>query len=429
MNHINAMRTGFLILISGLMIGGCVIGPLDGKDQFDKPSLSPARAAGLRRELDAFQEETEAGIEAAADRIVHNTVSNDTRRAALLLKTRFVDRLDDKLREPNAVVATVDALVICLQALQFIEGADGARLFGEDQAIAIEAVRRAAHRIEAILARYTPTGTLPKLRGEVRRYAAKHPFTGEFHEPEPASTRLDAGMFRGLQKLLSAPLAPFRAAEGVKEGADAFRDFNKTVGDLPREIRWEAELLLLSIERNEVARSALRSFDRTSRGIYSLARSVDSLPQTLQQSVDAAVGSALDNVNENKTVQAAIKDLDQITESVAVAAKAVEQLPKDIRQSIDHSVETACTAVDENESVRSALDGFQKISHSLETFSKVADRWPADVEQVVASSTPLVDYACWWAAKLLMLAAALAAGLIIFARLMRMPKPATRSNP
>ena len=259
MDHINAMRTGLLILIGGVMIGGCVTGPLNGGNQLDKPSLSPVRAAGLRRELDAFQEETEAGIETAADRIVHSAISSDTRRAALLLKTRFIDRLDDKLREPNAIVAAIDAWVFCLQSIRFAEGDDGKRWFGEDQAIAIEAVRRAAHRIETIVARYTPDNILPKLRSDVRRHAAQHLLTGEFHEPEPASTRLNIDMFRGLQELLSAPLAPFRAAEGIKQGSDAFHDFNKTVNDLPREIRWEAELLLLGIETNEAARSALRS--------------------------------------------------------------------------------------------------------------------------------------------------------------------------
>ena len=68
------------------------------------------------------------------------------------------------------------------------------------------------------------------------------------------------------------PLSPFRALQGVDQGAQAIREFNDTamemsriVASMPRLIRWNLELLALDVSQQGDIESSLESFDALAR--------------------------------------------------------------------------------------------------------------------------------------------------------------------
>jgi hypothetical protein len=328
--------------------------------------LSDAGTRNLREELRTFQNETEALIEGTADAIARRSPGNDVRNASLLWKTRLSGRLEDKLKDPNPMVALLDAWVFAKQVLEYMELGEGKDLFKSAQPQAVEAARRTLERVREIAERYMPPDKLPATREQIARHAADHKLTGLFEETRSASVRSNDAVLGGLQQVLALPLAPFRAAEGVREGAGAFTKFNETVADLPRKSRWEAEVFLTTLDRNETVQSALASVDRTSRSAERFAAVAENLPRTVQETVDGAVRSGFKAVDENRTTQAALGSLQQIGRSTERFAQVAEKLPETGRQLVEQTVKPALAAVDQNASVRSALDSFERISRSTE---------------------------------------------------------------
>lgn len=424
MNAVTAsLRTwggwGLCVLAAGCAAGGnAVDGDPMASPQFE---LNPSRREALRGELDAFEEEAESLVVAAADTIIRSAIDTDVRRAALLWKTRMLDRMDDRLGDPNPVVAAVDAWVICLQLRYYLETGEGATLFGEDQGQAVQTARQIAAHIEAICRRYAGPAA-EKLAAGVQVYAEQHPITGVFQEARPAAVRLDQSMFGGLQQVLAAPLAPFRAVEGVQSGAETFSRFEKTVADLPQEMRWQGELLLLTVEKNRLVRSTVRSLERISRSSAAFARLADDLPGT----VEHAVRTTLAQVEASPTVGSAAASLDQISMSSERFADVAETLPQRLEQSVAASVQTTLSEADANASIQSALSSLEALARSSERFAAVAETLPAEMERRVAGSMhagaaalpPLVDHVSLRIAQLLGLMFAGIAALLVLGRLL-----------
>jgi hypothetical protein len=84
---------------------------------------------------------------------------------------------------------------------------------------------------------------------------------------------------------LSAPMAPFRALQGVESGAAAIHEFNTTarqLGDiaaaLPEETRWQLELFLYDVEERETVIAGLAAFQKLADSSAQLSATAADLP-------------------------------------------------------------------------------------------------------------------------------------------------------
>ena len=85
-------------------------------------------------------------------------------------------------------------------------------------------------------------------------------------------------------------MSPFRALQGVDEGAQAIREFNDTamemtriVAGMPRLIRWNLELLAFDLGQQGDIAGGLENFDSLARSAESLSQTAQELPETLRE--------------------------------------------------------------------------------------------------------------------------------------------------
>ena len=101
--------------------------------------------------------------------------------------------------------------------------------------------------------------------------------------------------------MISLPLAPFHALQGVDTGAAAVRDFNQTarrfstiVGALPAELRGEMQLLLLDADDLRTVRQGVAAFELAAASAERVSLAVDRLPEELRATLDQEVRALLE---------------------------------------------------------------------------------------------------------------------------------------
>src|SRR5690606_645494 len=148
---------------------------------------------------------------------------------------------------------------------------DGRALFGDAQPVAVGISGALKADALAIGARFLTPAELDQVRREVRDIAERFPIQGTQFSLVRARQATEAVHTSNvLTAVMSLPLAPFRALQGVDTGAAAVRDFNRTalrfstiVASLPEELRGEMLLLLYDVEELRAVRQGLTAFEST----------------------------------------------------------------------------------------------------------------------------------------------------------------------
>jgi hypothetical protein len=105
---------------------------------------------------------------------------------------------------------------------------DGRNLFGPSQPIAVAAAETLEADAYAIGARFLTSAQLRDVRREVARLAERYPIQGtQFSLVRARQAVQEAPSQGALYSVITLPLAPFRALQGVDTGAAAIRDFNR----------------------------------------------------------------------------------------------------------------------------------------------------------------------------------------------------------
>jgi len=258
-----------------------------------RPRLSKEELAGL---LQQFEDTFEATIREAAERIVALQPDRRTRRLAALWQMRLIPMARDILNQDDAVHSLLDSWALCVRLRDFFEEGDGREMFGENQAIAQAAARRALDDIEQIATLILPPENLDLARSAIEDLARQFPLRGEFsgsvvrtavQQPEKNADVIAS--------VLAAPMAPFRAFEGIDRGAAAIQGFTAvaarmtdTVNDLPETIRLQSQLLLMEIEELESVQATVASLGEFARNSSRFTTAFEQLPQNLRREITLA---------------------------------------------------------------------------------------------------------------------------------------------
>lgn len=332
--------------LSSMRCIGLIIMPLVGAGCVTTGTSPRARLADVRPEvsreelgnlLEQFDDTYEANIREAAEAIVAADPARRTRRLTLLWQTRLVPMVRDALNQDDAVRALLDVWTLCLRMQHYFREGDGRALFGDQQHLAHQAADRCVESIERVASTILSSQMLAGARKAVEDLAREYPMRGEFsgstvrtavQQPDHGADILTA--------IVSAPLAPFRAMEGIDRGADAIRGFtavaarmNETMRDLPEQTRLQTELLLMEIENLESTRSALASFTEFSQASTRFAVAAERLPEDLRKElILAADDLETRQAGLQQTLSEAREVADRINESLSrieASASAVEQ--------------------------------------------------------------------------------------------------------
>jgi hypothetical protein len=271
---------------------------------------------GLGQEL-AFQATSFAAwVSTAADDIQDKTQSRRIRRNALLWRLRMIPIAQRAAFAEDPRAGYIRSLQITVLQRRYFETGDGRDLFGPQQSIAVDVAKRLEDQAVEIGDRFLTKEELARVVAEVNANAEKFPIQGrEFSLQRAITGTLQLQESDLITSVLSIPLAPFRALQGVDSGAQAIREFNVTArrftdvaGNLPEQIRGQLELFMYDFEDRETVEKGLAAFQTLSESAERASHTVADLPeelrQTLQLSLEdskstvAKLGDAVDKLRQ-----------------------------------------------------------------------------------------------------------------------------------
>lgn len=350
-----ALSVSSLFTIWAIALSGC------GHPELAKSRLvTPTQSAEfskeeLRHALDQYDQFFESTIKQATAEIDERSPDLKTRRLTLMWKVRMVPANDAALKEPDSLKAFVECWKLAVRMTEFLEAGEGRSLFGKNQAIAVAAARKIEVDIERVGASFLPPERLSKARDDVHAVAAAQPMRDTFAEAVVRTPPTRGGAPSPLASIVGVPLAPFRAMEGIDQGAAAIRSFTDIadrftdiVQELPESLGWQLQLALLDLGQNDVVLAFLASLAEFSSSAARLASTAERLPEDLRQQASklvaeidarqAGIQATLERAEKTAaTVERALDrvdvvaaSLDRTGQSVADAGKAWEGAARQI---------------------------------------------------------------------------------------------------
>jgi hypothetical protein len=253
-------------------------------------------------------------LEYAADEIRAKSADPAVRRRALLWKADGIPAIYAAAFRPDPLAGTLDLWVLLEQSkLYFTEGA-GKAAFGSEQPIALEAIGKMfalSEETAAVLTRNPES--LARWHADVEKFARAHPVEGTFSGRATAAGEL--ARFYDAESL-SAFAAVGQATETVSDVSLRLGSYSTL---LPKEIRWQGELLAGEVLGRENLRATLEDVDR----IGEVARRADGLLADLPGAARAASGPIEELVEEQRT--ALLADIDRQRQALAAFISAERQ--------------------------------------------------------------------------------------------------------
>lgn len=298
----------------------------------------------LHELLTQFYDTFEASLRDAADRIQTAQPDRRTRRLLLLMQTRVLPMMRDAVDQDDALPGLLDSYVLAKRFRDFLVEGDGREMFGEKQHLVVEASQRALEQLEGIASRALDPEVLERAGPAVESLARRFPLRGEFSGTavrtavQKAEESPDA-----LTAILTAPIAPFRAFEGIDRGAAAIQGFTAvasrmtdTVRDLPESARLQTQLLLLEMEDLETVRSAAAAIEQLARSSARIAAVAEHLPQDLRRELSLV---AADLESRQAELQRTLVEAQQTAGRVSEALGRVESAASAVERTAVHTAD------------------------------------------------------------------------------------------
>lgn len=346
MNHINinGQRSRMFIFFATVIF--IMIGSLDdvaGKedsfwDRFKKVNentfnMSPTELRIRMQELSVLC----AGIiEKAGDEIIARTNDPAIKRKALLWKMNSIPALYKAFYNPKPLIAMLDSWALSLQMKQFFNSEAGRKAFGKWHVYG----RNAAILIEAKMVQLaklmSPTGDISLPENFIQSWSDDHPIQIPFFERESMVPILSSG---AAEKALSA----FQAAAKLPYQLDDITNRLTVYGDyLPKQARWQAELLLSDLGVHEK--------------IDTLMAELTTATQVLQQ-VGEVVEKSPDFITDERSAVLEVFRNERLETLSAVNKQRIETL-----DAINHQrIETLDYLARERAAIIDALENERKI--------------------------------------------------------------------
>lgn len=255
----------------------------------------------LAEELNAFASRFAGVVATAGEEIAAGSREPAIRRRALLWSLRMTPAVQEAAFAPDPRAGYVRALTVAVMMRGYLVSGDGRQLFGDAQPIAVAAAELLESDALAIGARFLTRRELAEVQREVSELAGRFPITGTQFSLTRARQASEAVRTSNvLSDVMSLPLSPFRALQGVDSGAAAVRDFNQTarrfstiVASLPAELRGEMMLLLYDAEELRAIREGLAAFAQTAASVERASLAIERLPDELRATLDEQVRALL----------------------------------------------------------------------------------------------------------------------------------------
>jgi hypothetical protein len=218
-----------------------------------------------------------AEIEAAADKIILESTSSPTRRQALLWKAEGIPVLQRSLLNTDPLAAAIDAWAFIFQMTDYMNRPAVKNEFGEFHPLVIETLNRMGTQLEQLLQAAAPSADLAAGRERLQSWAREHPIEAGLSGRKSVDAHListteqsDLGT-RASIKALSESIGDFTAR------MDSYNAY------LPKQARWQVELLLSDIAREPQVAAAMSDLAVVTKALDKTSGKMDELPEMMGQ--------------------------------------------------------------------------------------------------------------------------------------------------
>jgi hypothetical protein len=222
-----------------------------------------------------------AEIEAAADRIILESQSPEARRQALMWKAEAIPVLQTTLLNTDPVAAVVDTWAFLFQIKAHMERPAVKQEFGKFYFVVAETLKNMDAEMERLIQVAAPSANVTDLRQRVGAWAEAHPIQAGLTGRQSA----DPDMIR---KVGESDLGTIASLKSIGESlGDLTARLDSYNVYLPKQARWQAELLLRDIARDPQVDAVMSNVVVLSNALAKTSSSMERMPETMGKAREA----------------------------------------------------------------------------------------------------------------------------------------------
>jgi hypothetical protein len=222
-----------------------------------------------------------AEIEAAADRIISESSSPAAQRQALVWKSEAVPVMQSCLLNTDPIAAVLDTWAFIFQMTAYMERPALKQKLGESYPVVAETLRNMEAEMEQLVLLGAPTANVTDLRQRVCAWAEAHPIQDSLAGRQSVDPDV-------IQKVGQSDLGMTASIKTLAEGLGDFTarlDFYNVY--LPKQARWQAQLLLTDFTHDPQISTALSNISALSNTAEEASSSIDRMPGLIDQTREA----------------------------------------------------------------------------------------------------------------------------------------------
>ena len=218
-----------------------------------------------------------AEIEVAADGIISESRSPAAQRAALVWKAEAIPVMQTSLLNTDPVAAVLDTWAFIFQMTAYMERPSSRQNLGESYPVVAETLRSMDAEMEQLVRVSAPTANVADLRQRVGTWAEAHPIQASLLGRQSAGPDV-------IRKVGQSDLG---ITTSIKTLAEGLGDFTARLDSynvyLPKQARWQAELLLTDFTHDPQITAALSNLGVLSESVAKVSGNVDQMPELVDQ--------------------------------------------------------------------------------------------------------------------------------------------------
>ena len=218
-----------------------------------------------------------AEIEVAADKIISESPSPTAQRQALVWKAEAIPVMQTSLLNTDPVAAVLDTWAFIFQMTAYMERPALKEKLGESYPVVADTLRNMEAEMEQVVRLGAPTANVADLRQRVVAWADAHPIQASL----AGRQSVDPDVIR------KAGQSDLGVTTSIKTLAEAMGDFTARLDSynvyLPKQARWQAELLLTDFTHDPQISTAMSDFAALSESAAKASGNIDRLPELVDQ--------------------------------------------------------------------------------------------------------------------------------------------------
>jgi hypothetical protein len=212
-------------------------------------------------------------IEGAADKIILESPSPVTRREALVWKAEAIPILQMSALNTDPVAAVVDTWGFIFQMNAYMEQPLMKNRFGVFLPVVSEALKNMDTEMQQLVLAAAPTANVHDLRRKLGEWAATHPVQTGLSGRRSADTDL-------IRQADEGDLGSLASLNALQEGlGDITARLDSYNAYLPKQARWQAELLISDLARDPQLSAAASTFGVLTRALDRTSNNLDRMPE------------------------------------------------------------------------------------------------------------------------------------------------------